>query len=406
MKTRPFLTFLLCILFSDLASFAQSTVPPIGGWNMDEKGGSYIFKPEKTPGDNKEFIYEVMPFVKGEGQSIEDWFNTAIDKDLQQSGFVLPASAGKKNIITNHFILSFSAEITDKKGKSWFVNYISYQTANNEYRLARVLSSPDIKYYATNMRPAANHFSILAKQIAGESKSGNTTHFAKKHEESVATFDENTTSEKGLKSTDINGVLIHLEYNYAPDGKMLRVYKPYLVLNDGTIYSDPVVSPYSFDVSQSKQKEPKKWGTWKLKGNSFNVEWTGRNESEKWFKNWFWATPAMKDERIEGLYMTVDGNESDNAKAAGFKNIAFNNTGQFALTNLSNNGNANVPTSEFSKRNEAGTYIVNDYSIELRFNNGQVIRRTFYFYLQGKTHFGIGNNVYVPKHNGESTGTE
>ncbi len=45
---------------------------------------------------------------------------------------------------------------------------------------------------------------------------------------------------------------------------------------------------------QSKQKEPKKWGTWKLKNNTFLVEWTATGETEKWFKNWFWATPSQK----------------------------------------------------------------------------------------------------------------
>jgi hypothetical protein len=66
--------------------------------------------------------------------------------------------------------------------------------------------------------------------------------------------------------------------------------------------------------------------------------------------------------------------------------------GEFTLS--TSGGNA-----DFSKRDEAGTYTLNEYGIELRFNNGTVIRRAFYFYLQGKTHFGIGNFVYAPKRN-------
>jgi hypothetical protein len=56
-----------------------------------------------------------------------------------------------------------------------------------------------------------------------------------------------------------------------------------------------------------------------------------------------------------------------------------------------------VPSTEYKKYNEAGTYTLNDYSMELHFNNGTVIRRMFYFYLQGSTHFGIGSSVYAPK---------
>jgi hypothetical protein len=187
---------------------------------------------------------------------------------------------------------------------------------------------------------------------------------------------------------------------------MVRIYKPYLVLNDGSIYSEPVVSPYSLDVAQSKLKEPKKWGTWKLKNNSFMVEWTARNETEKWFKNWFWATPSQKEEKLDGSFMTVNGAENDALKSidkgASSKFIVFNNSSQFTLT-TGDNANAAVPASEINNKNEAGTYSLNDYSIELHFNNGTVIRRIFYFYLPGKTHFGVGNSVYVPKQFAEAS---
>jgi hypothetical protein len=402
MKTRPYLLVVLCILISEITSFAQVSVPAISGWDMDEKGGSYILKPDKVSGDIKDFIYEIMPVTKGEGQSIDEWFNSAIDKDIQQSSFTLPATSGKKNITTNQTIISFSTELTDKKGKAWYVTYVGYEVSGGEHRMARIMSSPDVKYYAANMRPVADHFGQLAKLDAAASAAGKLTKATTTHtkQEVKTNAQSEAVSEKGLRSQEINGILIHLEYNTTPDGKMVRIYKPYLVLNDGSIYSEPVVSPYSLDVVQSKQKEPKRWGTWKLKNNSFMVEWTARNETEKWFKNWFWATPSQKEEKLEGSFMTVNGIDNDALKsydkAAGSRYIAFNNSGQFTLT-TGNSTNVAVSASEFNKKNEAGTYTLNDYSIELRFNNGTVIRRIFYFYLQGKTHFGVGNAVYVPK---------
>ncbi|THU41357.1 hypothetical protein FAM09_04410 [Niastella caeni] len=408
MKTRPYLLLVLCLLINEITSFAQNSVPPISGWDMDEKSGSYILKPGKTTGtEPKEFVYEIMPVTKGEGQSIEDWFSGAIDKDIQQSGFALPAGTGKKSITTNQTIISFSTELTDKKGKAWYVTYVGYQVTGSENRMARVMSSPDVKHYATYMRPAADHFGQLAKLDASAAAAGKLTvkatptHTRQETKAHAPTQSEHIP-EKGLHSHEINGILIHLEYNTTPDGKMVRVYKPYLVLNDGSIYSEPVVSPYSLDVAASKLKEPKRWGTWKLKNNSFMVEWSARNETEKWFKNWFWATPSQKEEKIEGSFMTVNGIENDALKsfdkAGASKFLAFNNAGQFTLTTSPySNGNATLPASEFAKRDEAGTYVLNDYSIELRFNNGTVIRRIFYFYLQGKTHFGVGNSVYVPK---------
>jgi hypothetical protein len=408
MKTRPYLV-VLCLLISEITSFAQVSVPPISGWDIDEKGGNYILKPGKVSGETKEFIYEIMPVIRVEGQAIDDWFSSAIDKDIQQSGFVLPATSGKKNITTNQTILSFSSELTDKKGKAWYATYVGYQVGGGESRLARVLSSPDVKYYATYMRPVADHLGQLAKLDASASAAGKfnkSTAAHQKQEVKVNAAHSETMPEKGLRSQEINGILIHLEYNTTADGKMVRIYKPYLVLNDGSIYSEPVISPYSLDVAQSKLKEPKRWGTWKLKNNSFMVEWTARNETEKWFKNWFWATPSQKEEKLDGSFMTVNGTENDALKSldkgGSSKYIVFNNSSQFTLT-TGDNANAAVPASEFNNRNEAGTYSLNDYSIELHFNNGTVIRRIFYFYLPGKTHFGVGNSVYVPKQFAEAS---
>ena len=409
MKTRPYLLIVLCILVSKFTSFAQVTVPPISGWDLDEKSGSYILKPGKSATvEAKEFVYEIMPIAKSEGQPIEQWFSSAIDKDVTQSGFSLPAS-GKKNITTNQTIISFSTELTDKKGKAWYVTYVGYQVGDGDNRMARVLSSPDVKYYATNMRPVADHFGQLAKLDASAAASGKYAKINNSHGKQQETrapvnnAQSETIPDKGLKTQEINGILIHLEYNTNADGKMVRVYKPYLVLNDGSIYSEPVVSPYSLDVTASKQKEPKKWGTWKLKNNSFMVEWTATNETEKWFKNWFWATPSQKEEKLDGSFMTVNGLENGNVKsgekALTSKFIFFNKDGQFTLTG---GESANVPSSEYKKYNEAGTYVLNDYSMELRFNNGTVIRRIFYFYLQGSTHFGIGNAVYAPKQSADA----
>lgn len=419
MKTRPYLLIVCSILVSKSTSFAQGTVAPISGWDMDEKSGTYVLKPiaGKTPAgvEPKEFVYEILPFEKIEGQTIEEWFRNAIDKDVKESGFTLPAAtANKNNITTNQTIISFSSEITDKKGKALYVTYIAYQAGNGENRLTRVTSSPDVRYYSNYMRPVADHIDNLAKNDAyytGSAKGGKT------HHTKPETRTGNTTNahseiipEKALRSTEINGILVHLEYNTTPDGKMQRIYKPFLVLNDGSIYAEPFLSPYSLDVAASKQKEPKKWGTWKLKNNTFFVEWTSTGETEKWFKNWFWATPSQKEEKLEGTFMTVSGADNGNVKSAdnGYtsKYIAFNNTGQFTLTTgNSNNPNTAIPASEFNKKAEAGTYTLNEYSVELHFNNGTVIRRLFYFYLPGKTHFGVGTSAYVPKQFGDGSAT-
>jgi hypothetical protein len=399
---------------------AQSPVQPMLGWKMEELRGRFIFRPTAVFSDeNKEFSYEVMPLEKSEGKSFDEWFTGTIDKNLRGSGFSQPKQKDKKNISYNT-LSSYSGKVSDKNGKVWYVAYMAYRTNNQQYRMAKLFSSPDITYYTNCMKTAAMHFGKLAKQEGAFETTG-LVDVAKNSPTAPATLppviektpaprnaiagnDNVTTPVKGLKATEIKGIIINLEHSYGVGGAVISEYMPYLLLNDGTIYSNPVVSPYEFNVSLSKQREPKKWGTWKISGNAITVNWPGRNKSEKWEKNWFWARPAAGNEKIEGAFTSMIGSGNSamggNVVTVSSKNILFNTLGRFALTGVgvgTNYTDYNIATSAYSKKDEAGAYSLNGYSIELRFNNGTTMRRAFYFYPKDKAHFGIGNHVYVQK---------
>jgi hypothetical protein len=269
------------------------------------------------------------------------------------------------------------------------------------------------------MKSAAMHFGKLAKQEGAFETSGmvdvaksNTqapvmppSVAEKESARSTVINAENITSlVRGLKPTEIKGIVINLEYTYGIGGAVISEYTPYLLLNDGSLYSNPVVSPYEFDVAVSKQKEPKKWGTWKISGNAITVTWPARNKTERWEKNWFWARPAAGNEKIDGAFVNMAGAGNTalggNVMTVSSKNILFNNAGRFALTSVSvgsNYADYGISTAAYSKKDEAGAYSLNGYSIELRFNNGTTMRRSFYFYPKDKVHFGIGNHVYIPR---------
>ncbi len=399
---------------------AQSPVQPLLGWKMEEFRGRYIFRPTAVFSDeNKEFSYEVMPLEKSDGRSFDEWFTGTIDKNLRGAGFSLPKQKDKKNISYNT-LSSYSGKVSDRNGKVWYVAYMAYRTNNQQYRMAKLFSSPNITYYTNCMKTAAMHFGKLAKQEGAFETSG-LVDVAKINPPSptvpppviektpaprntIAGNDNVITPVKGLKPTEIKGIIINLEHNYGAGGSVISEYMPYLLLNDGTIYSNPVVSPYEFNVGLSKQREPKKWGTWKISGNAISVNWPGRNKSEKWEKNWFWARPAAGNEKIEGAFTSMIGSGNSalggNVVTVSSKNILFNTLGRFALTGVgvgTNYTDYNIATSAYSKKDEAGSYKLNGYSIELRFNNGTTMRRAFYFYPKDKAHFGIGNHVYVQK---------
>jgi hypothetical protein len=396
------------------ALYAQSPVQPMLGWKMEENKGRYIFRPTAVFSDeNKDFVYEVLPLEKPSGKSFDEWFSASIDKNMGISGYSLTRHKDKKNI-SYSTLSSFSSKVVDKAGKVWYIAYMAYRTQGQQYRMAKLFSSPDITYYTNCMKPAAMHFGKLAKQEGAFETTGliditkstppapSLTIEKESAPRSTVVSNGNVTSPgKGLKPTDIKGIVINLEHGYGAGGAVVSEYRPYLLLTDGSIYSNPVMSPYDFDAGLSKQKEPKKWGTWKITGGILSVSWPARSKTERWEKGWFWARPAAGNEKIEGAFVTISGGGSSamggNVMTVSSKNILFNTTGRFALTGvgISNNNEIGIATSAYSQKDEAGSYSLNGYSIELRFNNGTTMRRAFYFYPKDKDHFGIGNHVYV-----------
>ena len=128
----------------------------------------------------------------------------------------------------------------------------------------------------------------------------------------------------------------------------------------------------------------------------------GSKKTKKWTKNWFWTKAATPNEKIKGSYETIGGGGNTalggNAMIMVASNISFNNKGQFTLEKTAGGSNsaAGVSTSTYSKNNTAGTYTLNGYSIELKFNDGKVTKQLFYFYPDSHTTFGIGGSNYTP----------
>lgn len=393
------------------ASYAQSSMPAISGWKMQEQGGHYSFMPPAV--GLKSFIYEVMPLRKGNGESGSNWFRNVMNNDAQQAGYAMPANDNTQ-INEQSGFYNYTTQVSDKSGKKWLIAYVGYQL-NGEYRLARMVSYPDVTYFKSNIQPAIAHFGKLAKQDGVTLKgSGSGSDAAGKLEEKKSTTTstrvkpDDLVTENGLKAGEVKGIAIHLEYISGVGGGIYPSYEPYLMLADGSIYDGPSVSPYKFDVAKSKQLEPRKWGTWKAVGKTIVISWPNkekeRDKSETWEKNWFWARPAANGEKIQGSYKTISGGGNTalggNVMVVSASNITFNKNGQFTMVSTSggsNSGDFGVSSSTYANKDGAGTYVLNGYSLELRFNNGQVKRQSFYFYPDSKETMGIGTSAYVPR---------
>jgi hypothetical protein len=210
---------------------------------------------------------------------------------------------------------------------------------------------------------------------------------------------QNARSDKDLKGPQIDGIYIHLSYTLGYGGGVVMKYDPYLLLKDGTIYRNLLKPPKELDIEKSRQAEPKMWGRWQKSGNSIIVEWHD-GKRETWDKHWHIARPARKAERLKGRFssMTGGGNTAMGGtfSIAVFNDYAFSDDGRFTRGGAV--GATDTSLAAGGKTGESrGTYVIDDYTIELRLDNGKVERLVFYFYPDSDDVIGIGNKVFVLK---------
>lgn len=398
---KPYLLSFIYLLFPVLL-WAQTNITPIPGWKLENIGGWYKFTP---PTGN--FEYDIMSLETSGVNNLTDWVKTFSIKDLQASGYSAPLASNPPLTKYIQSILTYSVIVTDQQNVKWGIMYVAYSRPDNAIRYGKVIWQPGKPGDALNT--AARHFATLMKQEIGQTQAKNNTTSTQSEVKSTpaatSTSSPITTPGKGLSPADIRGLVIHSESSIGVGGMMIIVYKPYILLKNGTMYEHPEISPYDLDVAQSRQSEPEKWGTWKLDGKTLTINHgtkTGVSQTvNHWISGWSWAEPAVKGEKITGSYSTISGGGNTafggGAITVSSKFITFNNKGQFTYESTgggSYNG-AGGGVSAYSTKNTSGTYTFDGYSLQLSFNNGKVLRQCFYFYGDDKEVFGIGNHPYT-----------
>lgn len=377
---------------------AQVNIAPIQNWNQQVDNERYIFIPNNA-GTN--FTYEVMPLEKGSNGTLDEWLKKTAEQQIKSGGYSL-SSAKDFALVDVMNYKTCAALVADPSGKKWMISYMAYKTNSNNIRYVKMTMPAGSQN--TYMNVAIKHFINLSRQENNSQPAEAHSSAAKeKQQQSNKKDDPVITGGKTLKSEEIKGVVLNLEYGYGVGGMVIAEYNPYLLLKDGSIYQNSKVSPYDLNVALSKQAEPEKWGTWKLEGKTMVVQLQekGVMKTKRWDKNWYWARPAENNEKIQGAFKTIGG--GGNTAFGGTtmiitgSNIAFNNKGQFTLEKYSGGSSYDFDwgVSTSSKKNTTGTYTLNGYSIELRFNNNEVLKKMFYFFPDSKMAFGLGTDTYT-----------
>ncbi|WP_081164759.1 hypothetical protein [Niastella populi] len=377
-------------------------MPPIDGWNQQVQGARYTF----TPHSQNDFLYEVMPPEQHVGE-LAGWLDKTAKQTVQEAGYNIPATANtqRRNFQAINIWGSYAK---NKWGQAKNFFLLAYRRADNSVRYAKIIypGSPKNTY----LNNAVDHFAALARKegveltpdkagAGGGNKQKETTTVTSKKQKTPT-----TAPGQGVKPAEIRGIVINAETGIGVGGMVIIEYRPYLLLQNGSIYRYPIVAPYDLDVAASKIAEPNKWGAWKLEGKTLVVTLPekGVMKTKRWTGKWFWAKAPVANEKIKGAYMTIGGGGNTalggNTMIVYSGNINFNDKGQFVMKKTAGGSNSDfdVSTTTYSNSNAAGTYKLNGYSIEMKYNNGQVVRKLFYFYPDSRTTFGIGDDAYVP----------
>ena len=399
---KPYALILAAVLFPVLL-LAQTEIKSIPDWKMEVNNGTYQFTPPVSTG-SANFEYDVMPPEKNSNSDLAAWLRSAAANDLTKLGYSAIKQGAVKQIKNMQTLLTYTVEANNETGAKMAVIYFAFQKPDRSVRYGKIIRVP--QYTGNYINTAATHFiTLISQELTNTTQ--NTETATPANDQSVPNINQKTTG-KGIAAAEIKGVLLHSETRLGVGGMLIFVYFPYLLLKNGAMYEHLAVSPADINEAKSRQSEPTKWGTWQLDGKALVVIHRNKDGSmtkpNRW-TGWSWASPAKANEKLIGTYGSISGGGNTamggGSMVVSSKYITFNNQGQFTYESIgggSYNGSTGSVTA-YSSKDRAGTYVLDGYSIELRFNNGQVSRQSFYFY-DDKDHavIGIGNSPYTSSH--------
>jgi hypothetical protein len=164
-----------------------------------------------------------------------------------------------------------------------------------------------------------------------------------------------------------------------------------VLYTNGDIYTNPSKPINKINITASKRQEPKKWRTWKKRGNVLYITDPRKKKTYDW-KKWFKVRSGSKDFKLSGKFNTSDS--FGGASVINASTVVFDKQGKFAWKTIKGGNTVWKPV--FSKSNSSGTYQIDGLTITLRYNNGVEEQFFFGLYPKDNEHFVIGSSHFVP----------
>ena len=375
------LTLALCCAVAGSAPLAHAqnklSAPP--GWTQNQSGTTLVW----TRGASK-----IKLSAPTQTQNVEAFFRSQIAKDASYRGAV--RSKGEIQPTDN------GAFSTIYKFANSVVAYVAFKRSDGTRFIA--LSSPDIQTLQRDLPALKN----IATQIqrSGATQPRPTSGPSQSGVAPAKTSYQGVPGKQYLSPSQIVGVYLNESYTSGVGGMVVLQYDPVLLLRDGTAYEDFDVPPTELNVASFKKAQPKSWGRWTKTAAGFSVRFNGDKSSSD-IKASFKVKPASAGQKLAGEYTSIGG--GGNTALGGSVMVAYSDTyvfdrnGRFSGERAGGGNAPGVAVASSSKN--AGTYTLSGYTLRLKYNDGRVVRRLFYFYPDkdraDKSVVGIGGSSYI-----------
>ncbi len=317
---------------------------------------------------------------------LENWVKQQGLKDIKAASWKDMGTGKSQTLQYGSFYIT---NVQDENGKELIAMYVGYLRGDKSVRSAKIFYPPT-EAKSGNVRIAAQHFGALAKNEQQTNTPANTNTQNEK-------TDTKNNSNIASNTLTIKGIVMHSESTIGVGGLIGTVSRPYVFFSDGSFYGVLDTDPYNL----SHRNNLDKWGHWRMKGKTIAISWDQDGKTDDWESyKWRWALPATKGEKIAGTFSAISGGGNSASGGSSYtmssKYITFNRNGQFTFESVGGGGYSGVggDNSAWSSSNNAGTYVLDRYGIELHFNNGKTVRSGFSFYDDKKDMMSIGSSIY------------
>ncbi|RQP23828.1 hypothetical protein DZC73_17065 [Albitalea terrae] len=349
--------------------------------------------------------FRVYPAQQSDG-TLSDWFET---RRTQPMAGVPTSSFEPTNQSQSNIVFAYGAGV-DAQGRRVIVVRTGCARSQGGFVLAETVMSMDLDYFRQTFQEAGSILeqACFANGTAAATKAAPATKPAAEPpaERPYAYVKAQGT---GLKPKDIETILWRWRNEQSGMTMQVRTYY-YLLLKDGTYrHGLPPVALEDFDAAAAKQGEPQEWGRWTRSGANYALRRNGDKDVDSLPADSA-RLPARKDEKLDGTWQIETAYSSLWSVSRSRRAISFDRDGRFSRnsggsivgsmgsgaggnavggsvvhdddSSSSSMGSAVAVAGSSRKRastlpDRSGTYRLDGYTLELRYDSGRVERLAF-----------------------------